>query len=85
MIVGLRDHLRARVEQRTREVVEFVDHGGERGANDRRPHLLDDGAQALADDLEGDRIDIVVLRGGIVNRGAGLTHGVDSGSLLVAT
>ena len=46
---------------------------------------LDNGAQALAHELEGDRIGIVVLRGGIVNRGAGLTHDVDSGSLLVAT
>ena len=80
MVVGLRHHLRRRVEQRAREVVEFVDHRGERGADDRRPHLLDDGAQPLAHDLEGDGVDVVVIRGGFVHRGAGLIHDVDSRS-----
>ena len=74
MVVGLRHHLRQWVEQRAREVVQLVDHRGERGADDRRPHLLDDGAQTLAHDLEGNRIDVFVVHGGIVTRRDMLTH-----------
>ena len=69
MVVGLRHHLRRRVEQRAGEVVELVDHRGERGADDRGAHLLDDGAQALADDFEGDGVDVVVVHRGLVTRG----------------
>ena len=58
MVPGLRDHLSARPEERAREVVEFVDHGRERGADDGRPHLAHDRDETLADHLEGDRVQL---------------------------
>ena len=58
MVPGLRDHLSARPEQRTREVVELVDDGRERGADDGRPHLAHDRDEPLADHLQGDRVHV---------------------------
>ncbi len=53
----LSDRLAARVAERGREVHSVAHHGGVRGAEDRRRHLVGDRGQRVADDLHRDRVD----------------------------
>ena len=51
-VLGLGDHPPALVEERGRAVAPLLDVGGERGADERRAHLLGDRPQRAADNLE---------------------------------
>src|SRR5712692_1081754 len=53
-VLGLNDHPPLLVEQGRRAVAALLDVCGERGPDEHRTHLLRDGAQAAADDLELD-------------------------------
>ena len=51
-VLGLGDHPAAFVEECRRAVAAFLDVGRERRTDERRAHLLGDGPQERADDLQ---------------------------------
>jgi hypothetical protein len=51
-VLSLRDHSTALVEEARRAVPPFLDVGGERGADERRAHLLGDGPEGVSENLE---------------------------------
>ena len=51
-VLGLRDHAAALVEERGRAVAPLLDVGGERRPDQRRAHLLGDGAERGPENLE---------------------------------
>jgi hypothetical protein len=55
---GLGDRAQLAVEEGAREIATRLDVGGVGGAPQRGPHLLGDGEQRVADDLEADRIGV---------------------------
>ena len=55
---GLGDRAQVAVEERAGEVAAGLDVRGIGGAAERRPHLLGDGEQRVANDLEADGIDV---------------------------
>jgi hypothetical protein len=82
---GLRERLGDRaqiaVEEGAREVAAGLDVGGVGGAPQRRPHLLGDGQQGVADDLEANGVDVGCQGAG---RGVG-GHDGRGASFLVET
>src|SRR5712692_9887142 len=60
-VLRLHDHPAALVEERGRAVAPLFDVRGERGAHEHHAHLLGDGAQTAADDLELDVHDLVTI------------------------
>ena len=55
---GLGDGAQLAIEERAREIAARLDVGRVGGAAERGAHLLGDGEQPVADDLEADRIDL---------------------------
>ncbi len=78
---GLGDGAQVAVEERAGEVAAGLDVGRVGGAPERRPHLLGDGEERVADDLEPDGIDV-----GGEGAGRGRSrHGQSGASFMVET
>src|SRR2546422_10505705 len=68
---GLGDRAQLAIEERAREIAARLDVGGVRRAPQRGAHLLGDGQQRVADDLEADGIDVGGQRAGRRGHGGG--------------